>query len=1025
MRSPWLWGLAGLVLVGLVWGSTHVVPRLVAREAAAWSRTNLGLEPAIGAIRFDPFRLALDIDGFAIPAGSEPMVATGPILLDVDAWSLLRGRLRFDAVRVEAPEVDARIGADGALNLARLVPPPSDEPPPPVLVSSLRVVGGKIRFTDETRGPGARTRLIPVNLEVSNLHTRRDEGGRFRLTGQSEAGETFAWTGTIALAPLASAGGVALMGIDAARAGRFLGAAIPAEVTSGRGNVTLSYRAAWRDDAPALFVTMPRMRWTDVRAAVRPEVLAGDVTAEALELEGLRLDLKRERDGRTRLRLAVEGVTVTAPRVEGTGRAAGERVALRKAEASGFHLVSGNPAIRVDRLLLESLELDLVRERGGAIGLLRLLPAEDRRGDGAPAAVAIGEITLADGRIIFDERSTVRRQRYELAPLELRIGGFSTAGRAPLALEATGQVNGRPLRVSGTVEMPGPRADLIVRLDQLPLALALPYLPDFPALELMSGALSIAGRARAAPDGRGGFDLGFDGTVDVDDFRLRELVRNSDLVRFRQLRMRGIAYDGRGLTIAEGRLISPVGQVALLDDGAFNYGFLLDEGLSVAQAAARLEARRAPRARLRRAERREAAARAAAERQARAAERAARREAPPPELPVTLKRLLIEGGTLAFADFVIEPDFSAEIRAVWGEIANISNRPGAVARIDLKGHVVDRFSPVEIRGTMNPFDYALATNMRLSFRNIDLPVFNPYSGTYAGYAIAKGKLSTELDYRIVNAALDANHKVRIEQLEWGEATESKEKVGLPIRLATAVMKDKAGVIAFELPVSGSVDDPEFRLAPLVWKFLGQFLGKLVTAPFRALGGLFAEKADAQFLDFAAGSAALPPGAAETLAELGKALGEKPDLRLDIPASPGLEADALALAAERLEAALMVRERKANPQAAFAELPAEKQYDRMAALYRAQLKARPEVPEAPRGISREEAQARAIDGMRAQLLAHYRPSAAELEDLGKARAEAVRQALLAPGTVAPERIFVDRNDRFVAKDDHVRMELKLK
>lgn len=1026
LRSPWVIGAAALALIagGLLWASTVFVPRLVRNQAAAWTQENLGLALAMGEVRFDPFRVALDIDGVAIPAGDAPMVTTGPIHVDFAFSSLLADSWRFDSIRVEEPRIDARLAADGSLNLSKLLPPPDDEPLPPVLIADLRVARGQVAFTDLTKAD-ARTRLLPVDFELRDLHTTRDEGGRFRLSGASEAGETLAWTGTVSLAPLGSTGGVALRAIDGERAGRFLGDTIPTRILKGKGDLTLSYRASYAEGRPTLAVTAPRILLRDVVMRVRPDVLAGEATAGAVDVRNFRFDLGPQGKD-THWSVGADGMAGARLRLVGTDAARGEELSIRLLRYTAISAASDRQGLHAAQLGVEGLDLVVVREPGGGIGLAKFLPAGGGEDDGgAPTPLVIDEIAIADSRLVFDERSTPRRQRYEIAPLAATIRGFAMGGGSPLQVEASAEVNGRPLAVSGTVEPGRPAADLGVKLDRLPLALALPYLPDFPALELISGTLSVDGRVTAAPDRRGSFDLGFDGAVDVADFRLRELIRNSDLFRFRAFRMSGIRFDGREVTIAEGRLVAPIGQVALLADGQFNYGFLLDEAVSVEEAAARLERPRAPAAKPTRAERRAAEEAAEAERAARAAARAAPKRAAQPDLPLTMKRLTIEGGTLAFADLVIEPDFQAEIRALNGRITNLTNIPGRVSDIDLRGHVVDRFSPVVIRGDMNLFDFAEATDMHLEFRNIDLPVFNPYSGTYAGYAIAKGKLTTELDYRIANAALEANHKVRIDQLEWGEATESKEKVGLPVRFATSVMKDKNGVIEFELPVTGSVDDPEFSLAPLVWKFLGQFVGKLVTAPFRALGGLFADKEDAQFVDFAPGSAALPEGSAETLAEIGKALGDKPELRVDIPASPGIEADARAIAAERLEAALMVRERKKDLAAGFEALPPDRQHKRMQDLYRVQLKKKPAFAEAAEGEAKDARLEREVGQMEEELMASYLPGADELAALGRARADAVRLALLSPGTVDAGRVFVDAGDPLVVRDDRVRMELKLK
>ena len=52
-----------------------------------------------------------------------------------------------------------------------------------------------------------------------------------------------------------------------------------------------------------------------------------------------------------------------------------------------------------------------------------------------------------------------------------------------------------------------------------------------------------------------------------------------------------------------------------------------------------------------------------------------------------------------------------------------------------------------------------------------------------------------------------------------------------MKLAVALLKDRDGVIDLNVPVTGSLDDPKFRLGPIIWKVFVNILEKAVTAPF--------------------------------------------------------------------------------------------------------------------------------------------------------------------------------------------------
>lgn len=61
---------------------------------------------------------------------------------------------------------------------------------------------------------------------------------------------------------------------------------------------------------------------------------------------------------------------------------------------------------------------------------------------------------------------------------------------------------------------------------------------------------------------------------------------------------------------------------------------------------------------------------------------------------------------------------------------------------------------------------------------------------------------------------------------------------LPVRLAVALLKDRKGHINLDIPVSGSLDDPEFGYGRIILKIPLNLLVKAATSPFSLLGALF-------------------------------------------------------------------------------------------------------------------------------------------------------------------------------------------
>jgi hypothetical protein len=237
-------------------------------------------------------------------------------------------------------------------------------------------------------------------------------------------------------------------------------------------------------------------------------------------------------------------------------------------------------------------------------------------------------------------------------------------------------------------------------------------------------------------------------------------------------------------------------------------------------------------------------------------------------------------------------------------------------------------------------------------------------------------------------------------------------------LAVSLLKDRNGVIDLNLPVSGSLDDPQFRVGPIIWQAFVGLLTKIVTAPFALLGSLFSGGEELAYVDFNAGSAVLPADQQEKIAKLSKALVERPQLKLDVPLQTLAAVDDAALARAAFEAALA-------PLLPAGGMPATPQ-QRLAALaqlYQQQLGAMPGYP-SPESPEADGTTAN-IAFLEEALRPRFAATQAERDSLARARADAVQTAVLSNTEIMPERVFLtERESGKAAAAGAARMELTL-
>ncbi len=631
------------------------------------------------------------------------------------------------------------------------------------------------------------------------------------------------------------------------------------------------------------------------------------------------------------------------------------------------------------------------RDKDGAVNLVRI--AKSQPAGAAPAQPAkrtdgdwridAKQIALDRFKIDVDDRGTPTGAKTALSDISLRAENFSTAKNQRGKATIRTRINNKGvLRLAGAATVNPVNAKFAVDGQDIELVPFQNYMTDKVNFLLTGGQIGTKGELALETVADGGKKFNYQGSVRVADFGSVEKDGAQDLLKWKSLALDAIQFDLEPfqLRIGEITLADFYSRLILGADGKMNL-----QKLTVQPE----EKKEEPAA------------------QAQPAEKPA---PPPPDSAtspkaISIGKINLQSGNINFSDFFVKPNYSANLTSVQGVISEL--KPETAGDIDLKAKL-DESAPVDIKGKINPLSKDLFLDIIADAREIELSPMTPYSAKYVGYGIEKGKLSFNVKYKLENRKLSAENKIILNQLTFGEKIESPTATKLPVLLAVALLKDRNGVIDVDLPISGSLDDPQFSVGGIVLRIIINIITKAVTAPFSLIASAFGGGGsgdELSYIEFADGRATLDPPQREKIATLAKALNNRPALNLELTGrvDPVSDADGLKrVGIERKAKAQKLKDlaRKGQAPRSVDDVQVDKgEYAR----YLKDAYGDESFPK-PRNLVGL-AQDLPVPEMEKLMMQHAKVSDDDLRQLGSQRAQVVRDALLTNGQVAAERLFV--------------------
>ena len=770
-----------------------------------------------------------------------------------------------------------------AARLAPAVAANAEKRPLDFSMDSLTLINGAVKLTDNSLATPAIVAIQNINVGLKQFALgAKASPAAYDFTGNLGGGGLIAVKGKLDLVKSQVTSDVTIDQVALPALQAYAQPALAATIDAGQLSAKASLLASFAAGQfnlhvePASFsidnlaVAAPGskenpLQWSQFGATIAQVDLAThQATVNEVHGNGIRLFVRRERNGKLSLLSLLRSQAAAAPE-------------KREAPRAGRHPAPSRVTVTRGR---------------------RVAPRPSRRaaGPGRPAAAGtpaapawqyrVAAVTIQQAEIDSEDDMAARPVKASISALNLSVKNVTNDFSKPIEMELDGVLNRRgSFKFDGPVAIEPLKADLKVNARRLDLAAADSYLPRNLNATIKSALLTTNGVAKAAMV-RDNLHLTYRGGATIGNVRLLDKATGDDFVRWNSL-----SFDRIDFGLGQGPPRMHIGAIALSDfyariilnrNGKLNLNDITSSPSQAPQSLTREQSGTAapvlpvtP-----------AQVPPPAPPQAAPGASAAAPAAPKPlGADIALGQITLHGGHVDYSDFFIKPNYRANMTDISGKVGAFGTGTTTPAEVVLEGQI-NGSAPLHITGSINPLAPLAAVDITAKADSIELTDLTAYSVKYTGYPITKGMLTVDVHYVLANRNLTATNHIFLDQLTFGDKVPSPTAMNLPMRLAVAILKDSKGQINLDVPISGSLNDPQFSLGGIILHAFMNILTKAVTAPFRLLAGAIGGLAggsgeDLSYVPFASGRATLTADSRKRLDTVATALAARPALKLSI------------------------------------------------------------------------------------------------------------------------------------------------
>ena len=190
--------------------------------------------------------------------------------------------------------------------------------------------------------------------------------------------------------------------------------------------------------------------------------------------------------------------------------------------------------------------------------------------------------------------------------------------------------------------------------------------------------------------------------------------------------------------------------------------------------------------------------------------------------------LFVTQGDLKYSDFSLSEQFTTDLNSLSIRADSVDKNNKRV-KVYIKSGIKP-YGDLAITLSINPKDSG-DFDMGYHLDKIPASAFNPYLISYTSFPLDRGTIDLEGVWNVRNGEIKSVNHLLVIDPRVSRRLRNKDIKWIPLPLIMAFVRERGNVIDYEIPISGNLKNPHFRLYDVITDVLENIFIKPVTIPY--------------------------------------------------------------------------------------------------------------------------------------------------------------------------------------------------